>query len=104
MAELLRVQGYGSTGIQQLAKAAGAPTGSIYHHFRGGKREIAAAALRTTGAAYIELLPLLLDPHADLGTGVEAACTAAAEDMATTGWVNMCPVGTIAGEIADIEP
>jgi AcrR family transcriptional regulator len=104
MAELLRVQGYGSTGVQQLAQAAGAPTGSIYHHFRGGKREVAAAALRETGAAYIELLPLLLDPHADLAAGVEAAFAAAAEDMAGTGWVNMCPVGTVAGEIADIEP
>jgi AcrR family transcriptional regulator len=104
MAELLRVQGYGSTGIQQVARAADAPTGSIYHHFRGGKREIAAAALRTTGAAYIELLPLLLDPHPDLPTGVEAAFAAAAEDMAGTGWANMCPVGTVAGEIADTEP
>src|SRR5215469_2359830 len=95
MGELLRVRGYAATGIQQLARAAGAPTGSIYHHFRGGKREVAAVALRQAGAAYIQLLPLLLDQHADL---------AAAEDIATTGWANMCPVVTVAGEIADTEP
>lgn len=104
MAELMRVQGYAATGIQQLAQAAGAPTGSIYHHFRGGKREIAAAALRETGAAYIQLLPMLLDRHADLSTAIEAAFAAAAEDLANTGWANMCPVGTVAGEIADTEP
>lgn len=104
MAELLRVQGYAATGIQQLAQAAGAPIGSIYHHFRGGKREVAAAALRETGAAYIQLLPMLLDRHADLATGIEAAFTAAADDMANTGWANMCPVGAVAGEIADTEP
>lgn len=104
MAELLRVQGYAATGIQQLAQAAGAPTGSIYHHFRGGKREVAAAALREAGAAYIQLLPMLLDRHADLATGIEAAFAAAADDMANTGWANMCPVGTVAGEIADTEP
>jgi AcrR family transcriptional regulator len=104
MGELLRVQGYAATGIQQLARAAGAPTGSIYHHFRGGKREVAAAALRETGAAYIELLPMLLDPHDDLATGIEAAFAAAAEDMAGTGWVNLCPVATVASEIADNEP
>lgn len=104
MAELLRVQGYAATGIQQLSRASGAPTGSIYHHFPGGKRDVAAAVLRQTGAAYIQLLPMLLDPYADLASGVEAAFTAAAEDMASTGWANMCPVGTITGEIADSEP
>jgi AcrR family transcriptional regulator len=104
MGELLRVQGYAATGIQQLARAAGAPTGSIYHHFRGGKREVAAAALRETGAAYIQLLPMLLDPYDDLATGIEAAFAAAAEDMAGTGWVNLCPVATVASEIADNEP
>jgi AcrR family transcriptional regulator len=104
MAELLRVQGYAATGLQQLARAAQAPTGSIYHHFRGGKREVAAAALRESGAAYIQLLPMLLDRHPDLATAIEAAFAAAAEDIANTGWVNMCPVGTVAAEIADTEP
>ena len=100
MAELLRVQGYAATGIQQLAAAAQAPTGSIYHHFRGGKREVAAAALRESGAAYIQLLPLLLDRHSDLATAIEAAFEAAADDIANTGWANMCPVGTVrAGRI-----
>lgn len=104
MAELLRVQGYAATSIQQLARAASAPTGSIYHHFRGGKREVAAAALRQTGAAYIQLLPILLDQHADLATAIDAAFAAAAEDVENTGWANMCPVGTVTGEIADTEP
>jgi AcrR family transcriptional regulator len=104
MAELLRVQGYAATSIQQLAKAAEAPTGSIYHHFKGGKREVAAAALRETGAVYIQLLPILLDRYDDLPTAIEAAFADAAEDMANTGWANMCPVGTVTGEIADAEP
>jgi AcrR family transcriptional regulator len=104
MAELLRMQGYAATGLQQLAQAAQAPIGSIYHHFRGGKREVAAAALRQTGAAYIQLLPMLLDQHADLPTAIEAAFAAAADDIENTGWANMCPVGTVAGEIAGTEP
>lgn len=104
MAELLRRQGYAATGMTQLARAASAPTGSLYHHFKGGKREIAAAALRQTGAVYLELLPLLLDAHDDLAAGIEAAFAEAAEDMRDTGWANMCPVGTVAAEIADTEP
>lgn len=104
MAELLRTQGYAATGINQLVGASGAPTGSIYHHFKGGKLAIAAAALRQTGAVYIQLLPLLLDPYDDLATGVEAAFAQAAEDLETTGWANLCPVGTVTGEIANAVP
>jgi AcrR family transcriptional regulator len=104
MAELLRVQGYAATGIKQVADAARAPIGSVYHHFKGGKAEIAARALREAGAAYIQLLPLLLDPYDDLVTGVEAAFAAAAEDLEQTGWGNLCPVGSVAAEVAETQP
>lgn len=104
MAELLRVQGYGSTSVKQVTETAAAPMGSLYHHFPGGKRDVAAAALRTTGAVYIQLVPLLLDPYDDLVEGVRAAFDTAADDVETNGWMNMCPVGTVTGEIADSEP
>ncbi|WP_232110498.1 TetR/AcrR family transcriptional regulator [Nocardia wallacei] len=102
--ELMRRQGYGSTSVKQLTAAARAPIGSLYHHFPEGKQQIAAEALRTSGAAYIQLLPLLMDPYEDLREAVPAAFAAAAADMAASGWMNMCPVGTVAGEIADSEP
>ncbi|WP_254667014.1 TetR/AcrR family transcriptional regulator [Streptomyces sp. SolWspMP-sol7th] len=104
MGELLRRQGYAATGINALARAAEALTGSLSHHFRGGKREIAVAALRQTGAVHIELLPLLLDPYEDLAEGIEAALARAGENMRDTGWANMCPVGSVTAEVADAEP
>ncbi|MFE0750940.1 TetR/AcrR family transcriptional regulator [Gordonia sp. NPDC058843] len=104
MTELLRRQGYAATGIKQVVDAAGAPIGSIYHHFSGGKRDVAAAALRQSGAAYGELVGMLLAPHDDIAEGIEAAFVSAADTMADTGWLNMCPVATVAGEIADTEP
>ncbi|UGT68733.1 TetR/AcrR family transcriptional regulator [Nocardia gipuzkoensis] len=103
-AELMRTQGYAGTSVKQITVAARAPMGSLYHHFPEGKPQIAAAALRTSGAAYIQLLPLLLDPHDDLREAVPAAFAAAAEQIEQTGWINMCPVGTVAGEVADSEP
>src|SRR5690348_16824186 len=99
-AELMRRQGYGATSVKQITAAARAPIGSLYHHFPQGKQQIAAAALRTSGAAYIQLLPLLMDPYPDLRVAVVAAFTAAAEQIEQSGWMNMCPVGTVAGEIA----
>ncbi|MFX0581300.1 TetR/AcrR family transcriptional regulator [Nocardia nepalensis] len=104
MAELMRRQGYGATTVKQVSELAHAPMGSLYHHFPQGKQQIAAEALRVAGAAYIQLLPLLLDPHEDLRAAVPAAFTEAAEQMERAEWINMCPVVTIAGEIADSEP
>ncbi|MBF6327758.1 TetR/AcrR family transcriptional regulator [Nocardia transvalensis] len=103
-AELMRRQGYGTTSVKQLTAAAHAPIGSLYHHFPEGKQQIAAEALRTSGAAYIRLLPLLMDPYEDLREAIPAAFDAAAADIEQSGWMNMCPVGTVAGEIADSEP
>ncbi|AFR49564.1 TetR/AcrR family transcriptional regulator [Gordonia sp. KTR9] len=104
MTELLRRQGYAATGIKQVVDAAGAPIGSIYHHFSGGKRDVAAAALRQSGAAYGELVGMLLAPYDDIADGIEAAFVAAADTIAESGWLNMCPVATVAGEVADTEP
>lgn len=103
-AELMRAQGYSATSVKQITVAARAPMGSLYHHFPEGKPQLAAAALRTSGAAYIQLLPLLMDPYDDLRDAVPAAFDAAAEQIEQTGWINMCPVGTVAGEVADSEP
>ncbi|MCD2194285.1 TetR/AcrR family transcriptional regulator [Actinomycetospora endophytica] len=104
MAELMRRQGYAATGIAELARAAGVPNGSVYHHFRGGKRDVAARALRESGAAYGQLLPTLLEPYDDLATGIEAAFAEAGRTMAESGWMAMCPVATVTAEIADVEP
>ena len=104
MTELLRRQGYAATGIKQVVDAAGAPIGSIYHHFSGGKRDVAAAALRQSGAAYGELVGMLLAPYDDIADGIEAAFVTAADTIAESGWLNMCPVATVAGEVADTEP
>ncbi|MEC3915327.1 TetR/AcrR family transcriptional regulator [Nocardia sp. CDC160] len=104
VAELMRVQGYSAITVKQITAASNAPMGSLYHHFPAGKAAIAAEALRTSGAAYIQLLPLLLDAHDDLREAVPAAFAAAAETIEQSGWMNMCPVGTVAGEVADSEP
>lgn len=104
VAELMRTQGYSAITVKQITAAADAPMGSLYHHFPHGKVQIAAEALRSTGAAYIQLLPLLMDPHEDLRAAVPAAFADAARALEESGWMNMCPVGTVAGEIADSEP
>lgn len=100
-AELMRHKGYAAVGMKDIVVAAGAPIGSLYHHFRGGKVQIAAEAMHNAGAAYAQLIPTIINDYQDLGAAVEAVFVQAAEDMSATGFANMCPVGTVAAETAD---
>src|SRR3977135_1276157 len=100
-AELMRHKGYGAVGMKDIAHASGAPIGSLYHHFRGGKGQIAREALINAGDAYAFLIPSIVDEYTDLGDAVDAVFTQAAEDMASTGFTNMCPVASVAAEVAD---
>jgi hypothetical protein len=47
------------------------------------------------------LIPSIVDEYRDLGDAVDALFTQAAEDMASTGFANMCPVASVASEVAD---
>ena len=41
MQRMLQIKGYAASGLNELVVDSGAPKGSIYHHFPGGKEEIA---------------------------------------------------------------
>ncbi|BBY16393.1 TetR/AcrR family transcriptional regulator [Mycolicibacterium litorale] len=100
-AELMRHRGYGAVGMKDIAAASGAPIGSLYHHFRGGKVQIAREALVNAGAAYAMLIPTVVDGYTDLGAALEGVFEQAAQDMAATGFANMCPIASVAAEVAD---
>ena len=100
-AELMRRKGYAAVAMKDVVAASGAPIGSLYHHFPGGKTQIAREALVDAGIAYAQLIPALIDPHHDLGEAIEDAFAQAATAMAGTGFANMCPVASVAAEVAD---
>jgi AcrR family transcriptional regulator len=53
---LLAKNGLDGTSFTEVLTAAGAPRGSIYHHFPGGKDELIAAAVEVAGARAMALL------------------------------------------------
>jgi len=53
---LFRRQGYAATGLNQILDEAGAKAGSLYHHFPGGKQELAAAVVESAGAQIGQIL------------------------------------------------
>jgi AcrR family transcriptional regulator len=48
-AQLFRERGYSGTGFRDVIAHSGAPRGSIYHHFPGGKVQLAEEAVRYAG-------------------------------------------------------
>lgn len=99
--ELMRIHGYAALSVKQIVAGSGSPIGSIYHHFPEGKAQIAREALVNAGIAYAAIIPAVLADQVDLGAGIRAAFTQAAEVTEQTGFANMCPVSTVAGEVAN---
>jgi AcrR family transcriptional regulator len=99
-AELFRRQGYNATGIKQIVTEAQAPFGSIYHHFPGGKEQLGAEAIRTSGKLYEQLIPAIFDVAPDPVTGVRMFFAGAAEHLVETDYADACPIATVALEVS----
>jgi AcrR family transcriptional regulator len=101
-AELFRERGYTGTGIKQIARESGAAFGSLYHFFPGGKDELAAEALRSSGAGYQLLVEAVIDAAPDFVTGLRNAFLGAAEVLEATDYADACPIETVALEVASV--
>ncbi len=99
-AELFRRQGYTATGIKQIVMQAKAPFGSIYHFFPGGKEQLGAEAITTSGALYELLIPAVFDPAPDVISGIRAFFAGAAAHLLDTGYEDACPIATVALEVS----
>ena len=98
MTEALRRRGLHGIGLTELLQAAQAPKGVLYHHFPGGKTELAIAAIdqvveRMT-AGLDKLLATTPDPLQAMRRWI-AGATARLQD---TGFEAGCPLATVALE------
>ncbi|TNC22542.1 TetR/AcrR family transcriptional regulator [Amycolatopsis alkalitolerans] len=99
-AELFRRNGYTGTGLKQIVTAAGAPFGSLYHFFPGGKEQLGAEVIRESGLLYGELFDIFITPAADPVSGIEDAFAGAAVTLKETDYADACPIATVALEVA----
>lgn len=98
--ELFRRQGYNGTSLKQVTEAAGAPVGSLYHFFPGGKDALAEAVVTTSGEAYRQLFELIADAAPDPVSAIGDFFDGAADVLEATDFIDPCPIGTIAREVA----
>jgi AcrR family transcriptional regulator len=99
-AELFRRQGYVATGIKQIVTEAGAPFGSLYHFFPGGKEQLGAETIRTSGLLYEQLIPAVFDHAPDPVSGVRMFFAGAGDHLVETNYEDACPIATVALEVS----
>src|SRR5271155_2435293 len=98
--ELFRRQGYAGTGIKQILAAANAPFGSLYHFFPGGKEQLGAETIRSSGQLYMGLFATIAAQAPDVPTAVGDFFSGAAETLSQTDFAAACPIAPVALEVA----
>jgi AcrR family transcriptional regulator len=94
---LLRERGLAGAGIQQVVALSGAPIGSVYHFFPGGKTQLVAEALQIHGdKARAVIERILEDRTRPLPERFRTLFRTAASGFDRAGANRSCAVGTVA--------
>jgi TetR/AcrR family transcriptional repressor of lmrAB and yxaGH operons len=98
--ELLELQGYHATGLNQIIKESGSPKGSLYHYFPGGKDELTAEALKRVGQIVLERIQMSLAEVDDPAEAVGGFLLKLAHFVPSSGYRAGGPITTVALETA----
>lgn len=90
--------------MSDVIRHSGVPRGSVYHHFPGGKAELAARAIRDGGDEMVDRLRRMHEQLGSVARGVEAFCNYYIESLEITGFVAGCPIATVALEGPELDP
>jgi len=87
--------GFHGTSLNEILTESGAPRGSLYYHFPGGKEQLILEATRQGVAIVTQVLKEALADSPDPADGVRAFVEAAAYQLRDSGYVFGCPVAPI---------
>ncbi|MEV6279158.1 TetR/AcrR family transcriptional regulator [Nocardia sp. NPDC051832] len=98
--ELLETGGYFGAGLNQVIASSGAPRGSLYFHFPGGKDQMVGASIRRAGQAISDSLHGLAESSGSAAEFAEGVLNQLGDRLEQSGWRKGCPVATVALETA----
>jgi AcrR family transcriptional regulator len=99
---LFQERGYAATSFHDVIARSGAPRGSIYHHFPGGKEQLAVEALRW----YAGRTSASLAGAAAQGTAADAVAgfiAASRDALHRSGYRAGCPIAGVALDLPDAD-
>ncbi|WP_225730625.1 MULTISPECIES: TetR/AcrR family transcriptional regulator [unclassified Nocardia] len=101
--ESLRVHGATATSVDRVLAATGAPRGSVYHHFPGGRTQLVTEALTTAGELMSRFIEQLTG-DADPVTALELFGASWRQMLLDTEFRAGCPIFAVAVETNDDAP
>ena len=97
-AVLLQRQGLNGTGLLDVLEASGLPKGSLYHHFPGGKEELAAEAIKLAEQAVIRRIDRAWEAARDLSEFARELAAGYVRRLQRSDFSDGCPVAAVALE------
>ena len=94
-ARLLQHRGYHGASLNEILEASGAPRGSLYFHFPGGKEQLAIEATRAAVDEATRALAAMLAQSKTAAAGVRGYAEAAAQLMRESDYTFGCPVSPL---------
>lgn len=105
---LMKQSGLSGAGINQILAHSGAPKGSMYYHFPGGKLQIAAEALVLYGQRVAAAFETALSSKKKSGDKIRALFSLAAGQLEKGNFEQSCAAGAVAldlrTDVADLQP
>lgn len=99
-AALFMRQGYHGTGLAQILSESGAPKGSLYFHFPGGKEELALAAVERAGDRFGVAIEQVLSANPVPSDALQTLADMLGRWMEKSNFVEGCPITTVCLELA----
>ena len=97
-AGLLETQGYRATGLNQIIEESGAPKGSLYYYFPGGKEEFSAEAISKVAEEIAQRIETTLAAIEDPGEAVADFILQLAHQVRKSNYLKGGPITTVALE------
>lgn len=102
--ELFVFQGYGNTGLAQIARQAGVLPGSLYYFFPTKEDLLHATLERRKELLYPEVLQAIWEQHADPIERVFGLLAGYRSMLELTEFKHGCPIGNLVLEVAETHP
>ena len=101
---LYREKGYANTGLSEILALSGAPKGSLYHYFPGGKEALTVEAVTVAGKVVEKTLRELASGYYEPRAFVAAYCEMLATWMEGSRFKSGCPIATTVLEAVPFSP
>jgi TetR/AcrR family transcriptional repressor of lmrAB and yxaGH operons len=98
--ELFRQRGYHATAFSDVVEASGAPRGSIYFHFPGGKQELAREAITRAADEIEEMVHQAASRAHDPVSLIRALAQIQVQRLEASRYCSGCAIATMVLELA----